>query len=290
MPDYQQFFTLIGQLDTETELELSYMPLFRKKRRVNFEKIMATESDMHAVLLDREGEPVLRVPLSYGYYCTDPGRLSKLAVRGYIPFDERTQGIRYEYKGKLLDELRVPESRPELTITTKIPERITDERFLLEWKTSYDGDAPLQYKVLYTNNGGETWQRVGNRTEKNRMQIEVTELAGGDDCLFLVQVTDGYNNAEAESDKTKIDRKPHEVTILSPVEGESLSTGRSVLFNGQAYNPNTREEITEGFTWLSSADGELGEGALLQTRLSEGPHTITLQVGKSTSSIRVQVE
>jgi len=290
MKDYKQFYTLIGQLDTESEKGLSHLPLFLKERELNFEKIMSTESDMHAILLDEEGKPFIHIPLSYGYYCTDPGRLSQLAIRGYIPYDERTRAVRFEYQKKVVDELRVSKSHLEVTITTKIPDHIEEEKIQLEWKTSYEDDAPLQYKVLFTNNGGETWQRLGNRTKQQQMEINVTELPGGENCRFLVQVTDGYNNARTESRSTIISEKPHEVMILSPIDGANLSSQRSVLFSGQAYNPNTGEEITKGFMWLSSIDGELGAGPLLQTRLSPGKHTIKLRVGKSENSIRVQIE
>lgn len=54
---------------------LSYFPLFLKEQEIDFEEIMETESDMHAFLLNEEGETILQVPLSYCYYCTDPGSL-----------------------------------------------------------------------------------------------------------------------------------------------------------------------------------------------------------------------
>ena len=290
MADYQQYFTLIGQLDQETESGLRYMPMFLKNRKVDFDKILEVESDMQALLLNGGGELVLKVPLSYGYYCNDTERLQQLAVRGYIPLDERTRAIRFEYKQKVIDEFRVPEARPEINITSEIPRRIDQEKLDLKWETSYKGEASLQHKVFYTNNGGETWQPVGNRTREQQMQIDVTKLPGGENCRFAVQVTDGYNNASDETGEFVVQDKPYEVFILSPLDGEVLAAGRSVLLTGQGYDPNTGEEIQEGFTWISSRDGTLGKGPLVQTRLSEGKHTIKLQIGKSTQSVGVRVE
>ena len=290
MADYQQYFTLIGQLDQETESGFHYMPLFLKNRKVDFDKILEVESDMQALLLNKEGELVLRVPLSYGYYCNDTEKLPQLAVRGYIPLDERTKTVRFEYKEKVIDEFRVPDARPEVNITSEIPRRVDQERLDLKWKTYYKGEASLQYKVFYTNNGGETWQPVGNRTGEQHMQIDVTELPGGKNCRFAVQVTDGYNNAHAETSGCVIYDKPYEVTILSPLDGEVLAAGRSILLTGQGYDPNSGREVNEGFVWSSSKDGELGKGSLVQTKLSEGKHTIKLQIGKSTQSVGVRVE
>lgn len=289
MLDYQQYFTLIGHLDKETGEGLHYMPMFLKNRKVDFDKILEVESDMQALLLNEEGELVLRVPLSYGYYCNDSEKLPQLAVRGYIPLDERTRAIRFEYKQKILDEFRVPEARPEINITSEIPRRVDQEKIDLKWETSYKGEASLQYKVFYTNDGGETWQPVGNRTGEQQMQIDVKELPGGQNCRFAVQVTDGYNNASDKTGEFVIQDKPYEVFILSPLDGEVLTAGRSVLLTGQGYDPNSGEEIQEGFIWVSSRDGEVGKGPLVQTRLSEGNHTIKLQIGKSTHSVSVRV-
>ena len=290
MADYQQYFTLIGQLDEETKAGFRYMPMFLKNRKVDFDKILEVESDMQALLLNEAGELVLRVPLSYGYYCNDTERLPQLAVRGYIPLDERTKAVRFEYKEKVIDEFRVPEARPEVNIISEIPQRVDQGKLDLKWETYYKGEASLQYKVFYTNNGGETWQPVGNRTGEQHMQIDVTELPGGENCRFAVQVTDGYNNSSDETGEFVIRDKPYEVFILSPLDGEVLAAGRSVLLTGQGYDPNTGEEIQEGFIWISSRDGTLGKGSLVQTRLSEGKHTIKLQVGESTQSIGVRVE
>ena len=134
MKEYKQFYTLIGQLDTESEKGLTYLPLFLKKRDLNFDEILSTESDMHALLLDEEGRSFLRVPLSYGYYCTDPGNLSHLAIRGYIPNDERTRAVRFEYQKKVIDEIRVAKNDLEITITTRIPDYIEEEKIDLKWK------------------------------------------------------------------------------------------------------------------------------------------------------------
>ena len=290
MTDYQQYFTLIGQLDQETESGFRYMPMFLKNRKVDFDKILEVESDMQALLLNEAGELVLRVPLSYGYYCNDTERLPQLAVRGYIPLDERTKAVRFDYKEKVIDEFRVPEAWPEINIISEIPQRVDQETLDLKWETYYKGEASLQYKVFYTNTGGETWQPVGNRTGEQQMQINVTELPGGENCRFAVQVTDGYNNASDETGEFVIQDKPYEAFILSPLDGEVLGAGRSVLLTGQGYDPNSGREISEGFVWSSSKDGELGKGSLLQTKLSEGKHTIKLQIGKSTQSVGVRVE
>ncbi len=290
MPDYNEFFTLIGQLNTEDESSFRYYPLFLKKREIDFKKIMETESEMFAVLLDESGENVLKVPLSYGYYCNDEEKLPQFAVRGYIPLDKRTRTILFEYQKNTIAEFQVPLSKPQIKSISKIPKQIREESLELSWNAVYEGDADLQFKVFYSNNGGKSWQRIGNRTTEQKMNINVADLVGGKNCRFAVEVTDGYNNSRIETNEFTVENKPNEAIILSPTDETSLFSKRDILLNGQGYNPNTGQEITKGISWFSSVDGNLGKGSIVQTRLSKGNHIISLHIGKSVSTVNVKVE
>ncbi len=290
MPEYKEYYSLIGQLNTENKNSFRFYPLFLKKRELDFKKIMATESEMQAILLNEEGETILKVPLSYGYYCTDENTLPQIAVRGYIPLDERTRAIRFEYKKKTISELKIPLAKPRINEISKMPNQIEGENMELKWDTSYEGNASLQFKVFYSNNGGKIWQRIGNRTNEPRMNIDVINLPGGKNCRFAVQVTDGYNNARIETNEFIVQDKPGEAMILSPLDETTWLSTRDILFNGQGFDPNTGKEITDGISWSSSVDGVIGKGPVLQTRLSKGNHTISLHVGKTTSNISVTVK
>jgi len=280
MKQYKRFFTLIGHLDIDNKEKLSHLPLFLKERIVDINQILETESELHVNLLDKKHELIMRVPLSLSHYCGDPGGSLRLAVRGYIPFDEHTQIMRFEYKGEIIDELLVPKEVPQIKVTTTLPKYIGCKDIKLEWEISYAGDSSLlEYKVLYTNNGGTAWQRIGDRTKKQEMFIDTDTLVGGDDCRFSIHVTDGYNNEYTELEGFCIENKPNEVMIKYPLDGDTFSSERSILFNGQCYDPNSGEEITEGLLWTSSIDRVIGEGPLLQVSLTKGEHLIQLQVG-----------
>ena len=290
MPDYNKFFTVIGQFNTETEHSFRYYPLFLKKRELDFQEIMETESEMYALLLNERGETFLKVPLSHGHYCTGKESLPQMAVRGYIPFDEHTRSLQFRYKSKTIEEFKIPPHKPQINEVTNLPAKIDGETLELKWNTVYEGDTPLQYKVFYSNDAGKTWQGVGNRTSQPHMRIDITNLSGGEKCRFAVQVTDGYNNSRIETNDFSTPNKPAEAIILSPLEGAvSLST-RDILLNGQGYDPNTDKEITDGILWSSSIDGNLGKGPLVQTKLSKGKHTISLYIGKSVNKVNIKVE
>lgn len=291
MLNYKKYFTFIGHLDINSEEGFDYLPLFLKERMVDFDKIMSAKSEMQAKLFDEKKELILSVPLFLSHYCGDSSETSLAAVRGYIPFDERTQEIQFEYNEKIISKLQTPKDRPQLKIITKPPSHIDCENIDLEWEVLYKGDPSLlEFKLLYTNNGGKTWQRIGDRTKELKILIDVSTLVGGNSCRFLVQVTDGYNNAQSEIRGFSVENKSNEVMIMSPIAGDVLSSGRSIFFNGQCYNPNTDEEITEGFDWTSSIDGELGKGSMLQTLLTKGEHTIQLNVSGILDSVCLHIE
>lgn len=291
MQNYETYYTLIGHFDTNNKEGLLYLPLFLKERIIDFTSIMNSKSDMNAMLLNEKKEAILCVPLLVSQGCGDPGHISLFAVRGYIPFNENTRSIIFDYKGKTISEIQISKNKPTVKQLSKLPKHINSENVELEWETYYDGDPSLlEHKVLYSSNNGETWQRVGERTNEQKMLIDTTSLPGGTDCRFIIQVTDGYNNSSCEINGFSIENKPNEVMIVSPIDGDTLSSKRSVLFNGQAYNYNTDEEITEGFTWSSSIDGELGKGSLVQARLTKGEHLIQLHLGKAQNSVYLHIE
>lgn len=293
MANYREYFTLIGQLKPNegTERKFTYLPMFRKQREVPFDEIMEQNGDMYALLLGDDNQEVLRVPLSYGHLCTGEEGLDIVEVRGYIPYIEETKEIQFTFKNKQIGGFEVPEEKPELRILSKFGRTIDQKVVELSWSVDYSGSKKVQAKVLYSNDDGKTWQPLGNRTEKQEMVIKTSDLRGGRQCCFAVKVSDGFNTVVAETERFSIPDKPPQVVILDPLDGKTYTSERSLLLNGQAYDPNTDEEIVDNLLWESSVDGKLAEGQLGQVRLSKGEHKITLnaQQNKLSSSESVSI-
>jgi subtilisin family serine protease len=76
------------------------------------------------------------------------------------------------------------------------------------------------------------------------------------------------------------------VTILSPNNGASFSTGASVAFSGTATDEDGN--LTSSVSWSSSKDGFLGTGGSFSKVLTDGTHTVTASAidskGKTGSS------
>jgi Matrixin/Bacterial Ig domain len=81
------------------------------------------------------------------------------------------------------------------------------------------------------------------------------------------------------------------VSISSPGNGSSFSSGASVTFNGSA-SDSQDGNLSGSLGWTSSIDGSLGYGASLNRVLSAGTHTITASVrdsGGLSGSARITV-
>jgi subtilisin len=76
---------------------------------------------------------------------------------------------------------------------------------------------------------------------------------------------------------------PPSVSISSPSDGASFTTGSSISFAGSA-SDNEDGNLTSSLIWTSNLDGEIGTGGSLSVVLSDGTHTITAEVTDSGGS------
>ncbi len=80
---------------------------------------------------------------------------------------------------------------------------------------------------------------------------------------------------------------PPTVTIASPANGASFTSGSAINFSGSA-SDSEDGNLTTSLSWTSSVDGNIGIGGSFSATLSAGTHTITASVtdsgGKAGSS------
>ena len=79
---------------------------------------------------------------------------------------------------------------------------------------------------------------------------------------------------------------PPVVSISSPADGTSFTSGELISFAGSASDTEDGD-LTSSLTWTSNLDGQIGNGGSFSVALSDGTHTITAEVtdsGGNTSS------
>lgn len=116
-----------------------------------------------------------------------------------------------------------------------------------------------------------SWSNVQIR---EALQVTAVDLgAAGKDNAF------GYGLVQAQAALNYLGggtpvNNPPSVTITSPADGTTVSSGASVSFAGSATDAEDGD-ITNSLVWTSDLDGQIGTGGSFSAILSEGSHTIT---------------
>ena len=113
--------------------------------------------------------------------------------------------------------------------------------------------------------------------------IDPAYLAGTETGLFKVVASDGFHNAEDQSDGTfVVPRKAPVSLINASLDNTSVPLGTMLTLSGFAFDHEDGSVSDANIAWTSSLDGPLGDGSALYTSdLSPGVHQITLGVTDS---------
>src|SRR5207249_5568807 len=132
------------------------------------------------------------------------------------------------------------------------------------WNASdADGD-PLTFGLLYSRDDGATWQVIASGLRASSTTWN-TLLSGGTApgsfSRVKVVASDGFNTAEAISNRFSVAGKPPIVSIVAPADDTHLVEGRAVHFEGFANDLEDGLLSGSSLAWSSSRDGVLGTGA-----------------------------
>jgi hypothetical protein len=264
---------LSGRLDAEGHLTLR--PAFPTK--IPPERWRHDALPYVVDVLDAQGHPLVRVPLSASGTCGS----DSTALRGSVDLPEgagRLEIFHVDASGRdpiVLASVPVPERAPELRLLAA-PEGDVDGEFNLTWEAGGD-PRPVRYFVDYSP-GRETWEPLSLGVSEPRLTIDFASLAGGDACRVAVTASNGVRSSRVESGPFRVREKPCAAVILRPVDGEALPPNVVLVGNGW-WREEGRPEL-EALAWASDVQGELGRGREVTARLEPGTHRITLRAGR----------
>jgi hypothetical protein len=146
----------------------------------------------------------------------------------------------------------------------------------LGWTASdADGD-PLTFDVLYTRDGGATFQPVVFGVTGNQTLLDTRRLGGGTARLRVI-ASDGLLTAQADSAPFTMANKPPAARIDSPGNGDHFHFGQLVALMGEADDPQGAGVSGSGLVWTDQRGDVLGTGtAVYTTNLPVGMDVITL--------------
>jgi len=145
------------------------------------------------------------------------------------------------------------------------------------WTSSdLDGDT-LYHRVFYSSDDGATWFPMTTDITETFFIADTADLHGTETGRFRVAVSDGFHNAEDQSnDSFAVNRKPPVLSISGGLDGASLPLNTSIVLDALAFD--TEDGTVDGaqVSWVSDLDGPLGSGLQLYVSdLSAGVHRIT---------------
>lgn len=159
-----------------------------------------------------------------------------------------------------------------------------------------DGD-PLTFLLQSSEDGGASWVTLAPRVSGAEFSFGSELLQASADTLFRIVVDDGVNTAFDVSDGpvTALNRPPA-VTVLSPVDGASLSGQQTVILMVDVHDPDGKLIAEDAISWSSDKDGVLGAGSsLIVWGLSAGTRRLTVTItaavgGGASAQVTVQVD
>ncbi len=165
----------------------------------------------------------------------------------------------------------------------------------LAWNASDPDNDPLSFDILYSRDGGNTFQPVMVGMKGSSAQVDTARLGGSGSALLRVVATDGSNTAQGDSATFTMANKPPQPVIQLPADGLHVHYGQLVNFSGAAEDFQDGG-VTGGSLVWSNQKGVLGNGPLLSsTNLPVGTNRITLTATNSlglpaSASITVYVD
>ncbi len=172
---------------------------------------------------------------------------------------------------------------------------VLNSGFTATWQGGdLDGDL-LRYHLLYSPDGGLSWQPLATDLTATSYEIDTQYLPGSPNGRLQVLVSDGFftNQDSSDANFTILDHPPL-VVIHFPANGDAGLA--PLVLMGSGYDLEEGELEDSSLVWTSSVDGALGTGANLRVDyLSPGWHVLTLtstdsQNHSSATSVNYEVK
>jgi hypothetical protein len=185
--------------------------------------------------------------------------------------------------GNTLDEIQQSPNAPTISITAPAGGENWSGVQTLKWDASDPDGDPLSYTVLYSQDNGTTWNPVSSGITDTQLDVDLDQLPGGNQAIFRVIASDGFNNSQADSNPITVGNHPPQVSILTPGNGAVVKPGDQTMLSGDAQDLEDGSLPDSAFVW-SDGNTVLGTGRNVSAQLPAGKHTLMLSVGDSSGN------
>jgi FG-GAP-like repeat len=266
------FLSVYGTIDFEAQT--ASLPFVSRQPQVS-EVPQRSDGPYHIRLFDAANNRLADYPFT-PLPNTEGGSTANIAqIVDFVPGTRRL-AIYSEAAGREIGSIAVSGNAPDISnLVARAPTE--DGSIELSWDASDPDGGELNATVLYSNDGGTTWQTIAAGVRGTTFTADSSELPGSTSSIFRVVVDDGVLTAEAKSTPLDVPGKPPQARVTAPLTGSAYLLGQSIDLEGvgEDLEDGTLEDAK--LSWSSDVDGPLGTGRLLHAQgLSEGTHHVTL--------------
>lgn len=194
---------------------------------------------------------------------------------------------------QVLNTITASASAPSVTLTAPNGGENWSGSQNIQWSASDpDGDT-LSFTILYSPDDGNTWLPVASNVQGSSYQVDTAALQGGSGGRIRVIASDGFNNAQDDSNAAfTVAGNPPSVSIASPEANTRFDTGAIIALEGSATDAEDPALADSSFVWsYERLDGStppsptnIGTGPQTSVVLPQGVYRVTLTVSDSTGN------
>jgi hypothetical protein len=188
--------------------------------------------------------------------------------------------IEISHMGNLQTAIEASDNAPSINLTAPNGGETLDQPGItVEWTADDpDGDA-LEFTIQYSSDNGVNWQTLSVDWTGTSYEVDREILPAGDEALFRVIGSDGFNIGSDTSDSVfSVANNAPFLVITAPQDQTLVVDGQALTLSAQAFDTEDGPLGGAGVGWDSDRDGILGTGAELTVQasaLSVGTHLIT---------------
>jgi hypothetical protein len=277
LPLFRPALLVAGSISEEGEAEMQ--PIFEAESIPEGPPAEAVPSAYAVRFLDRDGNLLFEYPLDSsgmtGFQQTDRDGVSFSLV---VPDEGGVETVQIVGQdGAVLLERSRSNHPPLLKLLSPSGGEVFDDLLEVAWEGSDKDQDRLTYSVLYSIDGGETFETIGIDLSGAGFSYDAAKLPGSDAAVVRLIASDGFNTVSVDSPPFRLSSKPPEVAILSPREGETVFEGVPLSLETMAVDPEEGILVGDRVRWRSDLSGEIGAGNPIVANLPLGTHTITVK-------------
>jgi hypothetical protein len=283
--------SIIGVLHSERELEIT--SVMRVETRPS--PVAGRRSGLDAMLLDAEGNVLAQAPVhelrsqAGGCGCgehgpDDEGRFPAI-VQALVPDAGRgsTLAIR---SGE--EELWTREASRRAPRVREFTARLARDAIRLSWEVEAENGEP-EIWVQWAGGGERVeWRALATGLGGGKADVPLSLLPPGP-CRLRLLAGDGFHTSVSKQVRVRVPDRGPEVSILAPLDGETLVAGMPMRLHGAATDPRGPDQ-KQTARWLIDRKEVARELEAFVEAPRAGRHTLELTVGSGRRRGRARID